>query len=469
MIYIPPSNTDHDLHSSIKYLSGAKGWGPWGEGFRLLSAKRCKPGNNDRISELPDDILVTILHLLPLKEAARTSVLSSRWIYLWKNISSLDFDAESALVKIADDRKLSNEEGCKYVKWVNCVLQSHKASTVKEFRVCFDLGRKYKYAITQWLEFAFARNVERLELDFSPRTYRVGTVDYACFVFPNKFLKRPSQSSSINFRSLKELCFKCVTVSGEAIEFFLRKCPLLEKLVVQNASQISNLEVCGSSLALKHLKLKSCYDLKSVKVSAPNLASLSILDAEGLLLENVPALVKVSVTSIIDQYSVKNLLPTLSCCIFQLEILSLNLDDHGKKIFLPMFPQLPKLKKLVIKFWAKGEQSLMGLTSLIRAFPNLQEFVLKLRVWDHLRSNEEVKNSIKCPHEHLKVVKFCGYYGRSSDAELVGYILDNCMALEKLVIDPRYPFFFRRTPSDTELVEEQLKAQVPQHIEFVIL
>ncbi|KAL8048619.1 hypothetical protein ABFS82_07G076300 [Erythranthe guttata] len=440
-------------------------------------AKRCKGDNNDRISELPDDILVTILHLLPMKAAARTSILSSRWINLWKNISSLDFDAEIALVKIADDPKLSNEESLKYVRWVNCVLQSHKASPLKEFRVCFDLGRTFKYAITQWLEFAFARNVERLELDFSPRTCRVGTVDDTCYVFPNKFLKRPSQSSSVNFRSLKELSLKSVIVTREAVEFFLHNCPLLEKLVVSYTCQLSNLEVCGSSLALKHLELKHCYGLKSVKVSAPNLTSLSIPKVEGLLLENFPSLVKVSVTCIIDRYSVKNLLPTLSCCIFQLETLILTLDDDGEDIFLPTFPQLPKLKKLVIYYWVDGEQSLMGLTSLIRASPNLQEFVLRLTVWDYLRSDEEVKNSIKFPHEHLKVVMFCGYCGRSSDAELVGYILDNCVALEKLVIDPRYPFFLRGTPSDTELVEEQtsrdyakqqLEAQVPQHIEFVI-
>ncbi|KAL8048613.1 hypothetical protein ABFX02_07G077700 [Erythranthe guttata] len=444
-------------------------------------AMRCNGDNNDRISELPDDILMAIIHLLPMKEASRTTVLSSRWIYLWKNISSLDFDEESALVKIADNRKLSNEESLKFVKWVNCVLQSHKASPLKEFRVRFDLGENFKNAITKWLEFAFARNVERLELDFSPIIYRVGIVDDTCYVFPNKFLKPHSQSSSVNFKSLKQLSLKSVIVTRKVIEFFLYNCPLLEKLVVRYVSQISNLEVCGSSLALKHLELKHCYDLKSVKVSAPNLTSLCIPKVEGLFLENVPALAKVSVNCIIDQHSVKNLLPTLSCCILQLEILILNLDNDIKKIFLPTFPQLPKLKKLVIKFRAKGEQSLMGLTPLIRASPNLLEFVLKLRVWDHFRSTEEVKNSIKFPHEHLKVFQFCGYYGRSSDVELVGYILDNCMALEKLVIDPRYPrypFFFCGTPSDTELVEEQtsrdyakeqLEAQVPQHIEFVIL
>lgn len=36
----------------------------------------------DTIQKLPDDVLVSIISLLKLKEAARTSVLSRRWRYI---------------------------------------------------------------------------------------------------------------------------------------------------------------------------------------------------------------------------------------------------------------------------------------------------------------------------------------------------------------------------------------------------
>ncbi|KAL5727358.1 hypothetical protein ACHQM5_000566 [Ranunculus cassubicifolius] len=41
--------------------------------------------SRDRISELPDDVVASILCLLPKKYAMRTSILSKRWTNLWKS------------------------------------------------------------------------------------------------------------------------------------------------------------------------------------------------------------------------------------------------------------------------------------------------------------------------------------------------------------------------------------------------
>lgn len=39
---------------------------------------------------------------------------------------------------------------------------------------------------------------------------------------------------------------------------------------------------------------------------------------------------------------------------------------------------MPKLKKLLIESWAIDDESLTGLTSLIKSVPYLSEFVLKV-------------------------------------------------------------------------------------------
>lgn len=54
-----------------------------------------------------------------------------------------------------------------YIKWVNRILRSHKAAVLKEFIISFDLSRWAKIAINKWVAYAFARRVQRLEIDLS--------------------------------------------------------------------------------------------------------------------------------------------------------------------------------------------------------------------------------------------------------------------------------------------------------------
>ncbi|XP_071902891.1 uncharacterized protein [Coffea arabica] len=59
---------------------------------------------HSNIDRLPDDILITILSLLTVEEAAATSILSRRWRYLWMHTTgcwSFDFSEE---VKVMVDK-----------------------------------------------------------------------------------------------------------------------------------------------------------------------------------------------------------------------------------------------------------------------------------------------------------------------------------------------------------------------------
>ncbi|XP_071922815.1 F-box/LRR-repeat protein At3g58900 isoform X5 [Coffea arabica] len=379
----------------------------------------------DQISRLPDEILVYILSCLTLKEAARTSVLSKRWIDLWRSMACLDFDASKVLKKMFSIPSWGRyadfvrKERHKYVEWVDKVLlQSDKSLALDYLRVAFYLDNCYGDEIHKWLQHAFARRVQRLELnlfpdDDPPATQESYTFHYELFC-PSSGQSQPGYSeihhhAQIGFKSLRALSLISVNVTGEVLEFFLINCPFLERLVVEASSVLINLRVCGPSIALKYLEEK------------------------GIVHE---------------------------------------------------LPQLTNLKEFVLIASASKDHSLIGFTSLIRASPNLEKFVLKLESWwdDMVRGDRKLKKAASFPLQHLKVVELLGYYGRRSELELVEYFLENAIVLEKLIIDPRDPrnVTFPKTRKERKqekkqeklariCAKQQIEGLIPSHIEFSIL
>ncbi|KAM3703352.1 hypothetical protein ACJW31_04G090100 [Castanea mollissima] len=63
----------------------------------------------DRISWLPDEILISILSLLTMKEAIKTSVLLLRWKYLWLFPDTLYFDNPDPGQRSKEGNETSNE------------------------------------------------------------------------------------------------------------------------------------------------------------------------------------------------------------------------------------------------------------------------------------------------------------------------------------------------------------------------
>ena len=177
----------------------------------------------DRISQLPNDIIVYILSHLTIKEAAITSVLSRKWRYLWTCITGLNFDADDVLDKIASEPKSRGVERPKYVNWVNRVVRQHRGPTIDDFRICFDLDKTTKCAIDKWIKFAVGKRVQRLELDLleNGESLRQPLRNYTFPYKPLGSTKRSSLSPTalVGFKSLKALSLKCVNVSGEVFEF----------------------------------------------------------------------------------------------------------------------------------------------------------------------------------------------------------------------------------------------------------
>ncbi|XP_048134926.1 uncharacterized protein LOC115729634 [Rhodamnia argentea] len=166
-------------------------------------------------------------------------------------------------------------------------------------------------------------------------------------------------------------------------------------------------------------------------------------------------------------------LPQLSS-LSSLQILKLEFfDPPNENLLIHQLPKLASVKQLELRVGASGDASLLPLTLLIKACPCLRSFVLKLTsTWEMLCGQRELKRVVRPPHRHLKEVEFYNYYGQPCDHELVNYLVENAIALEKLVVNPcdkEYsPGRMKRLKEPRERALQQLKGKLPSRIELVI-
>ena len=81
--------------------------------------QRTTEEERDRLSELPDFVLLHIMNFIDTKDALRTCILSKRWKDLWKHLTTLSFYQSSSLF---------NERVVNFNKFVSQVLSCRDGS-----------------------------------------------------------------------------------------------------------------------------------------------------------------------------------------------------------------------------------------------------------------------------------------------------------------------------------------------------
>ncbi|KAH6808280.1 hypothetical protein C2S51_029388 [Perilla frutescens var. frutescens] len=398
----------------------------------------------DRISTLRDELLGCVLCFLSFKEATATSILSRRWRYSWSYTPKLDFNGVKSLyaLTIGDECSKSSlqMERLNYMRWVNHVIalcnESSSSSTVEDFKVYFNLDKTHETCINEWLRYALSKKVRTLELKLED----VGGVTSRkyddCYTFP---LERFS-NDSICFKNLRRICMQYVNVSGEALEFFLKNCPLLEDLSVSQSGHFLGLKITGPFPLFKRLEIHLCHNIKSVEIRSVDLVYFKYIGSRiDLRLENVPRLVNIHIGGVLT-HRMGDVLSMLSSYLPQLEVFTLDK-------FLPfswketeMFYSAVKmrnLKQLMVSIDVRYNDSLMPLTNLLHASPCLQSFLVKANRTSPEFVERKVEK-ISYSYPHLKEVKFMGYCGVRSDLELILHLVENATALEDIIVDTRY-------------------------------
>ncbi|PQQ20711.1 hypothetical protein Pyn_26307 [Prunus yedoensis var. nudiflora] len=315
------------------------------------------------------------------------------------------------------------------------------------------------------------------------------------------------------FEFLRVLHLKHVDVTSEVVEYFMSNCPTLERLSILSATNLVDLRLVRPSISLKFLWIKYCLRRDSIEICDANLVSFVYVGLKiNLLLGNMPSFVEASLFEFSECSSGADFLSLaftqLSSFLSQLETLTLNIDGDYSCAF-PV-PTLPNLKHLELIVPADDQWALNNLTSFLKASPSLQRLINKLfyllmllefspppyepteksqfltrELWEKLKIvlGEPLKmlKAPECLHHNLKIVEIVGYRGRINVVEHVMYLIENVVALEKLVIDPLthwcyHPTGINRDIKDVKEEEEardhamhQLKKMFPSTVQFVCL
>ncbi|ESQ45701.1 hypothetical protein EUTSA_v10011153mg, partial [Eutrema salsugineum] len=120
----------------------------------------------DRISALPDDLLVRILSLVPIKDAVPTMILSKRWRSIWTMVPALEYLEKPPCIW----------------RFIDGYLQPHKADVLEILAVRIRGHCPVDADVGKWIVTAVDRRVRELGfmLSWSAEPTRLPTCLYTC-------------------------------------------------------------------------------------------------------------------------------------------------------------------------------------------------------------------------------------------------------------------------------------------------
>lgn len=228
-----------------------------------------KDSECDLITELPQSIIETILTRLPVRDAVRTSALSTRWRYKWASMTHLSFDDRSTTH--FPDRNYVQDN---IVEFITKFLFLHDGP-IHKFSLCSSYLQSSP-EIDQWILFVSRKGVKELIIELGEgEWFRAPSCVFSCKNLVTLELVRCELDPPPRFKGflcLKYLNLQQVLIPPDDIECLISSCPLLESLTL------------------------SYFDSLELTIRAPNLKYL-ILEGEfkDLCLENTPLLVDISV------------------------------------------------------------------------------------------------------------------------------------------------------------------------------
>ncbi|CAK8543177.1 unnamed protein product [Lathyrus sativus] len=362
---------------------------------------------NDRISELPSNVIDAILGNLKVRDQVRTSILSTKWRYMWTSAPHLCFD-DDFCQRFLD---LDDPYPVMY-KTITDVLMLHNGP-IHKFSVSTYADSDFEINadnINMWIPF-MSRDIKHLELvTHCIFKDQIPDILFSCkeltyFKFSSFNLSIPPNFCDL--KKLRELHLFCVEFESSALESLILGCPSLGKLSIVQCTGCDYLVI--SSPSLKVLVLRFIYTKSICLEKANNLIDFSLTTYEGrCFIKSLPKIKRFSLTNC-EKY--EDIIPPM--------------------LRASSFSSLEYLKLDGLNLKERGQ--LLHIVSILKSAPKLIE--LDMEIYDDVNTTQMTDHSKEleccsfCPK--LQTVKING--GSSQHAmSLIKFILANSPSLKSL-------------------------------------
>uniref|UniRef100_A0ACD5XYV3 Uncharacterized protein n=4 Tax=Avena sativa TaxID=4498 RepID=A0ACD5XYV3_AVESA len=380
----------------------------------------------DLISCLPDEILGSIISLLPIKCAVRTSLLSPRWRHLWR----------SAPLNLVVDRSLSGQEHDR-IAIVSKILATHLGPARRLFLgtdgddIC--LRRDLYAKFCGWFRSPALDGLEELEVTCFSNYYLYGGTRPR---LPPYVLRFAPTLRIVNIRGcdfpentavtalllphLMQLKLYNVTISESAIQRLLAGCTVLESLELGRIHGLSSVRIISPTLRTV-----------GVSVSCNNYKAEPVL--QKFVIEDAPCLERLIPFGRPCQMTIRVIaapkLTVLGCLSYEISKLVLGSLILKEMVPISLMSSVRTVKVLVLESVGPNLDLIVG---LLRCFPCVE----KLYIMSDLR--KDMKNLLQydtldpmeCLELHLKSIVLSSYQGKGPDVNFAKFFVLNAKVLE---------------------------------------
>ncbi|GMI63718.1 hypothetical protein like AT5G62970 [Hibiscus trionum] len=423
----------------------------------MASDMGLEANDEDRISQLPDSILSLILSLLPIEDAVSTSILSTRWRYLFASMFNLDVDFDSMFNLDVDFDNLIfflPRTVTSFSNLMDKMLFRHSEGRIEQFRLNhIDISEVDASLVCDWISAALCRGVKVIDFFFYPRDRNIpllpGDLLFTCKSLVRLKLQFPfrmSIPSHVCLPSLKILELRRIVFEDDdSIKRLFSSCPILEDLSIYSCNTQNITRLIISNPSLKSLTL-------AFKGNFPHVPSLDIVI-------DLPSLVYFKYWGFKEQnYSMGNMTSLARADIyFSFGLHPILIENVG---FVKLFEGIGNVKSLRLTIDPKALPFLShkrfaafqnlhhleicrmcikwngkGLFELLEFSPNLQTLLIGEVSDEFWFLTEKVPACIVYQLKEFEV----HFDDETSVLKLVTYILKNAIVLEKLKVHQFLP------------------------------